>query len=526
MNRTRTAAKRILTDIESFSQFVLQMKLYRYQIRPLRAIIQSVLHQQGLEFLLVFSRQSGKNEALAHLFVYLLNLYQRQNVQIVFGAIADGIGRMMERTENRLDNLWNAPHWKKKNKPLRRQLGKAAIAFLSSHPQAFSRGETAHLLLAIDEMQDQDASHIEQVFEPMRAANNATAVYIGTAKLTTDALWTKKQELEAKEKEDGIQRVFFVGPDEITKENKLYGRFLAGKLKKHGRNHPIIASEYYLEPIDGAGGLFDGRRIALMRGKYSRRPSPSPSGEGRDGGNGGIFIATIDVGGQDEATTDIIAELDNPGRDYTIATMFEITLPKPNQPGPTYRAVDVFIDHGSRHFQSIPGRPSLAERLNAWLDMWGVVHTICDKSGVGEGLTDWLIAMRGEAYVTGYQFSPLNKAALGSAFLAVIETGRFQYWQEPEDKPLSDGWWFWQQVKACRYEIKPNGRFERDLKWSVPANHKTPTPTGPQLTHDDRLLSAALIALVDELHRTGIIILGHAESIIIPAKDPLSDLNF
>ena len=74
-------------------------------------------------------------------------------------------------------------------RPVRRILGKASVVFLSTHPSAATRGETADWLLVIDELQDQVASHIEAVFEPMRAANNATALYIGTVKTTIDALW-------------------------------------------------------------------------------------------------------------------------------------------------------------------------------------------------------------------------------------------------------------------------------------------------------------------------------------------------
>lgn len=286
-----------------------------------------------------------------------------------------------------------------------------------------------------------------------------------------------------------------------------------------GLFHPIVASELFMQPIDGVGGLFNERRRALMRGTHPRQHNPHPDK---------LYIATIDVGGQDEAATDALAQLDNPARDFTCCTIFAIDTSQAytgGDPGPTCRAVDVFIDHGSRHFQTIPGRPSLAERLNAYLNHWGVIWTICDQSGVGEGLTDWLTAKR-SGRVTGYQLHPINKAALGNNFLAMIETGRFLYWSDDEQMPQSDGWWFWQQAQSCRYEVKPDGRFERDLRWGVPTNHRTDTPTGFQPTHDDRLISAALISCIDELYREGIIILGTAKSAIIKATDPLEDMEF
>lgn len=516
--RITQAVRHILSDVSLFSRLVLKLPLYRYQVQAVTAVIDSVLNRRGLEFLLVFPRQSGKNEAVAQLLVYLLNLLQRAGGNIVYGAIGDGLGRGIDRLEERLDNDWNGRHWTKKTKPTRRLLGKAAVIFLSSHPQASARGETAHWLLVIDEMQDQHAPHLLAVFDPMRAASNATAVYLGTVKTTGDALWQKKQELEKETEQDGLRRVFLVTPDQVTAENRYYAQFLNAKIRRYGRKHPIIASEYFLEPIDAEGGLFPPARCALMRGPHARLRKPEP---------GKTYVATLDVAGQDEAATDPVARLHNPGRDYTVATVFEVMEGEHDDPGPAYLAVDVFVDHGSRHFQNVPGRPMLAARLLAFLETWGVVHLVSDQSGVGEGLTSWLQAKLGRRTVTGFSFAGRSqKAALGSSFLALIETGRFKYWSSDEDTPLSDGWWFWAQASACDYELPPDGRFDRDLRWGVPATKKLPTPEGTQPIHDDRLLSAALIAHVDTLIRSGTIVLGRAESAVIPAQDPLQDMEF
>ena len=314
-------AKHILGDVDRFSRLVTGVALYGYQSQAVRPILDSIVGRQGLEFLLVFPRQSGKNEAVAQLLVLLLNLFQRSGGNIVYGAIGDGLGRGVRRLEERLDNPWNKGLWQRGIKPVRRRLGKAAVVFLSSHPQAFARGETANRLLVIDELQDQDASHMEAVFEPMRAANNATAVYIGTVKTTTDALWRKKQELEREQNEDGKRRVFIVEPDMVVADNPHYGSFLQGKVEKLGRKHPIVASEYFNEPVDGSGGLFDARRLALMEGRHGRR---SLEVGDRHSGSSHTVVATLDIAGQDEAATDPVAQLKNPGRDYTVAHVFEL----------------------------------------------------------------------------------------------------------------------------------------------------------------------------------------------------------
>ena len=506
-------AEHTLSDIALFSRHVIGLPLYDYQLTPLRAIVAAVLNRRGGEFLLVFPRQSGKNEAVAHLLVYLLTLFQRHGGQMVYGAIGDGLGRGMRRLEQRLDTPWTRDRWRRAGRPTRYTLGRAAVVFVSSHPQAASRGETADHLLVIDEAQDQDAAHIEAVFTPMRAAHNATAVYLGTVRQTGDFLWIKKSELESATAADGLQRVFMVAPDAVAAENPAYAVFLEEQVRRYGRRHPIVAAEYFLEPVDGRGGLFPPWRAAFMRGAHPRLDGPRPVE---------LYVAAVDLAGQDEGTTEAGGRLRNPGRDYTVATIFRLADAVEVHDGPVYEAVDVFVDHGSRHFQAAPGQPRLADTLLTYLRHWNVAHTIIDAAGVGQGLADWLAAALGRERVTAHQLGGTSaKARLGSDLLALIDTGRFRYWTGDEDEPLSDGWWFWQQVIACGYSLPGAGRFDHDLRWGVPAAARITTPRGAEPIHDDRLLSAALVAELEQRRRDGALLFGASASRIIPGRDPL-----
>lgn len=513
MSKVAAAARLLLSDVTCFSQYVTKVPLRAYQTAPARAVINSVLNRAGLEFLWIMPRQSGKNEAVAQVSVYLLNLLQRTGGNIVFGAIGDGTGRAATRLEERLENPWNAGHWRRAARPDRRILNNAAVVFLSTHPSAATRGETAHWLLIIDELQENDRLHLEAVFEPMRAANNATGLYIGTVRTRQDALWQKRAELERLEA-DGQQRVFCVTPDQVIAENPAYSAFLEAKVRKFGRNHPTIASEYFLEPIDANGGLFPPRRISLMTGGHHRQHAPQ---------FGRIYAALIDVGGQDEQATAPGAALENPGRDYTCCTIVEI-IPDGGQA--TYHAVDIFTDQGTRHFESSPGRPSLADQLFAYLTAWKVAHLVIDGSGIGAGLASAAAAKFGPQNVTTVHFTANSKAATGAGFLSLIETGHFQYWCDSAE--YSDAWWYFTQATACTYDLPNGGAWEKSLRWSVPASHRTPTPTGPQPTHDDRLLSAALVTHLDDAWRAGRITPppGNATSKIIRAQDPLEGLSF
>ena len=61
MSRVAQGARILLSDLNEFSRGVLKRPLRRYQLEPLEAILDSVVESRGLEFLLIFPRQSGKN---------------------------------------------------------------------------------------------------------------------------------------------------------------------------------------------------------------------------------------------------------------------------------------------------------------------------------------------------------------------------------------------------------------------------------------------------------------------------------
>ena len=259
-----------------------------------------------------------------------------------------------------------------------------------------------------------------------------------------------------------------------------------------------------------------------MLSSHPQRRQPVP---------GGRYLAAIDIGGQDESATGEFGQLDNPQRDYTVCTIARVdTSAEGGSLGPVYQVQDVFVDHGSRHFQSRPGQPALLDRLLAYLRHWVVAAVIVDATGVGQGLADALSQSLPPETVIPFNFATShNKARLGNDFLALIETARFKYFhnQARGSKPAvdaggdeggppgSDAWWFFTQCRACGYELAEGLPLEKGLKWGV-----SPTATAnllgrPQLIHDDRLLSAALIAEADRLYRAGQLLLGSGVSAVI-----------
>jgi hypothetical protein len=108
--------------------------------------------------------------------------------------------------------------------------------------------------------------------------------------------------------------------------------------------------------------------------------------------------------------------------------------------------------------------------------------------------------------VIPFQFSPpKRKSDLAWDFLSVVETGRFKMFR---DDGSADWREFCQQVDECRYEVSEGE--DKRMRWGV---------VDPAL-HDDRLISAALVAELDKVKWS---IPGR--SAVIEARDVLDEID-
>lgn len=488
-------AKKILADIRWFSKIVVGRELRKYQLAPAYAILDSVLYGRGLSFAVVFCRQAGKNEVSAQLEAYLLNLYQRKGGFIVKAAptYKPQLVNSKLRLEDVLDNDWN------RGKVRTREgymtfLGKAAVVFLSADPASSVVGATANIMLECDEAQDVREDKWDVDFTPMAASTNATRVYYGTVWTSRTMLAKIARQLRKEQEADGRQRVFYVDWEQVAAEVPAYGDHVRKEIARKGRHHPLIKTQYYLEEIDSEGRMFDDRRQALMLGDHPRLSSPAAEG---------VYVATLDVAGQDEEKSGDELRAARPTKDLTVATIFEVdlrTLRDPLLAAPSYNVVDVYADVGTRH-------TLLYGKLRGFFEHWGVRWIVADASGVGAGLVAFLSARQAfGSKVVPFQFSPpKRKSDLGWDFLTVVETGRFKMFR---DDASADWREFWQQVDECRYEVSEGE--ERRMQWGVVDAR----------VHDDRVISAALVA---ELDKTKWTVPGR--SVVIVARDVLEDID-
>jgi hypothetical protein len=75
--------KALLRNPVAFTEYTGGIRLREYQCSPMLAILKSVLAHRGLSFVIMFPRQSGKNELQAQLECYLLTLLSQTHRRMV-----------------------------------------------------------------------------------------------------------------------------------------------------------------------------------------------------------------------------------------------------------------------------------------------------------------------------------------------------------------------------------------------------------------------------------------------------------
>lgn len=465
----------IHADVGRYSPAIHPRQALRsYQLEFARAVAASVVAGRGDTFAAVFSRQSGKDEALAQLCAFLLSRYRLTGGSIVVATPAlrpQGLIQR-DRLRSRLDNPLTRAATRVREGTIV-EVGKASTRFLSAARGANSRGNTASLLLVANESQDIEPEVWDAVFAPMAASTNATTLFLGTV-WTSDTLLARQMRLlRDRETADGRQRLFRVDWREVARHVPSYGAYVQAQMDALGADHPFIRTEYELRELDGDGRLFPDERIALLNGSFPplcQRESRQQAVE---------YALLIDVAGETEEGVEGEAlRRRQPRRDSTAVTVVRVIPDSPAR----YEIVARYLWTGVKHSQ-------LHQRIvNLVRHVWRARKVVIDATGIGSGLTSFLRATLGERTVEPFIFSSASKSRLGWDFLAMIDSGRLKSFdphlaEDPEQGRLEH--LFRAQLAACRYSVLPGpGRL---LRWSVE----------DAMLHDDLLISAALTAQLD-----------------------------
>jgi len=514
----RRSLKEALRDIRLFARLISGLRLRKYQEEVALAIVDSVVRRKGLSFVVIFPRQSGKNELQAQIETYLLTLLQRVDCEIVklsptWKPQSQNAMRRLERTLKR--NMLTRGCWQKEQGYIYR-VGRARIAFLSAAPGSNIVGATASTLLECDEAQDVEIDKWDREIAPMAASTNATRVFWGTAWTSQTLLAREKRAAHAAEKIDGVRRVFELTANEVRAEAPAYGQHVDEQVRRHGRDNPAICTQYFSEEIDAHSGMFPAARLRMMQGDHHAQFGPRP---------GAIYAFGLDVGG-----TDFGAELSEQrrlpgfeasGHDLTALTVFEV---EPQTPVDGLELGPRFLTVWRRTWSAV-GQVRLLREISALVGLWGPQRIVVDATGVGEGLASFLLQSFGTRVIP-FKFTRTSKSELGWRLISLVESGRYKEYYLPIDlegeqrveafdlNTLQNR--FYEQCRRTMIEILPGAG--QVMRWGVPEGARS--LRDGELLHDDLLLSVALCATLAEERW------GTALSTIIQGFDPLSKMSF
>ncbi|MEE9203067.1 MAG: hypothetical protein V3U31_07735, partial [Dehalococcoidia bacterium] len=439
----------------------LTIALRPYQVEIGRAVMDSVLGGKGFTFTVEIARQGGKNELSVHLELLLLTMSLAGGGTIVKAAPTFRPQTLISqrRLMERLDQAGFAGFWKKEHGQAIR-LGRARALFLSADRSASVVGNTASLLLEVDEAQDVDADKFNKDFRPMAAATNATTVLYGTAWDDASLLEEVKRRNLELEAGDGVRRHFEYPWQEVARHNPHYLSFVEGERQRLGEEHPLFLTQYCLRPVSGGGGFLSPGQLAQLQGDHPRQHRPSP---------GVVYVAGVDLAGEAEEGQDELVREQQPRRDSTVVTVAALDFSHPVLGEPSIFIMEHCWWTGRPHPELYA---ALADVLRV---VWGCRRVVVDATGVGAGVASFLARSLGPGVAVPFTFTAPAKSHLGFDLLSAVNSGRLKMYAADGSPECGE---FWQEAGQARC----NYRSGRNLNFFVE----------PSRGHDDFLISLAL----------------------------------
>jgi len=290
--------------------------LYSYQLAVANAILTSVYGKKGLTFSVEIARQGGKNEISAQLETLLMlhNKNLPNHIVKCSPTFKPQTLISMLRLKDSLNNVGKRGEWRSELGYVIRY-GFARTIFLSADISANVVGNTAHLLLEVDESQDVSKEKYNKEFKPMGATTNCTVVHYGTTWDESTLLEDVKQNNLELEKKDGIRRHFRYDWQEVAARNPDYLTYVESEKQRLGENHPLFRTQYCLLPIHSGGGFLNPSQLAQLAGTHSRL---------RYRETGKTYVAAIDLGGEIETEAGAQLTSAKPRHDATVLTIGEL----------------------------------------------------------------------------------------------------------------------------------------------------------------------------------------------------------
>jgi hypothetical protein len=434
------------------------------------AVMDSVYYNKGITFSVEIARQGGKNELSAQMEALLLTLSmaEKRNLIKCSPTFVPQTVISMTRLVDRLNDAGYARAWETELGYIVR-LCKARTIFLSADKTANVVGNTAHLLLEIDEAQDVDKEKYAKDFKPMGSTTNVTTVLYGTTWDDATLLEEVKQTNLELERKDGIRRHFRYDWQEVAKYNPDYLAYVEGERERLGEDHPLFRTQYCLLPVHGGGGFFSSSQKAQLQGGHARMHRPE---------SGKIYIAGIDLAGEAEEINDFKLWAAQKRRDSTVITIGELDYTATNriQKQPGVRIVEHYRWTGTRHTELY------SKIIDLVKGVWGCKKIVVDATGAGQPVASFLKEAVG-SHVVPFVFTPPSKSLLGFSLQAAVNSGRLKMYAADNSEEYRE---FWGEIDNAQSRY----RASQTLNFFV----------DPGKGHDDFLMSTALLVEAANLY--------------------------
>lgn len=491
-----------------------------YQLEAGQAIINSIGNRKGLTFTVEIARQGGKNELSSQLELILLMHFASENKNLIKCSptfkpqTIVSMMRLKEKlTLGGLDGAWTS------EMGYIIKLGSARAIFLSAEEKSNVVGNTAHLLLEVDEAQDVGEEKYTKEFKPMGSTTNVTNVLYGTTWDDSTLLEKMKQINLELERKDGIKRHFRYDWQEVARYNPDYLAYVEGEKARLGENHPLFLTQYRLLPVRGGGGFFNSVQKAQLQGTHSRQRHPNEKIEIREDtgfknndlrdpplhlinpksnpvhpfiNHSSIYIAGIDLAGEAETAEDDFLKFQKPRQDSTVITIGELIYDsrlkirgsKPPEPlinpetaplppflnlTPSIKIVEHYTWTGRKHAELYP------QLIDLIKNVWHCKAVVVDSTGIGQPVASFLKNALGSRIIP-FVFTPMSKTQAGFNLLAAVNSGGLKMYSSDNSPEYRE---FWSQIEMAKSCYRAN----RTMNFYV----------DPADGHDDYLMSLALL---------------------------------
>jgi hypothetical protein len=253
------------------------LPLRPYQVPFARRIYESLILSDGARITALFSRQSGKTEAVSSalatamlMLPRLAKIYpkylEKYKYGLWVGAFApvdrqSGIlySRIVARlTSDRAKEIMADPEINERVSGRGSEVTlvncKSRARKMTCHPRAIIEGDTFHVIL-IDEAQGGDDGIVRKSVLPMGAANRATCIYSGTPTYTKNFFYTQIQENKRIAVSRGRHRQnhFHVPWEEVAKYSPLYALSVQDAMIEMGEDSDEFRLSYKIEWLLDSG---------------------------------------------------------------------------------------------------------------------------------------------------------------------------------------------------------------------------------------------------------------------------------